>query len=217
MTECLVSCILILMNKRLYYLFVALIAAGFMMLFSSFRDNDRIDLVGINQLNATKHTSTQLPKPGFKIDRSKTAVHKDFLNPVIAPQKGGLLRGIYLGMTRDDVKRMEPSTLLDEQDLKLVYQISTNELGVTVQVTYDFSYEHTLNLITVDVFADREEDAALAKKAYETYFNKVFGPYQLDPSGYMNWKAQNPLPYSVFLKEVSMPGDAGLTLQFVAL
>lgn len=205
------------MNKRHFFPLTAIVTIGFLILFSSFRDNDRVDRTGLDQLKKGTEASIQPEKPSFLVDRNKTVANKDYLNPVIAPHKGGLLRGINLGMERNEVKSLEQSTLIAEQDLKLVYQITPADINMTVQVTYDFSYEGKLNLITVDVFADKDEDVALVKKAYEAYFNNVMGPYQLDTSGYMNWQIQSPLPYSVFLKEVSMPGDAGLTLQFVGL
>lgn len=173
-----------------------------------------------------KITQVSVPpgKPGFKVDRRPLTSCVDMLQPVIEPDKGGLLRGVGFGMSKTNVKDIEQVQPLVDEDLKVIYTEAVNNSNgstISAQLTYDFDHNKLLDMISVDYFADTDHTAELIFQEYLSYFNARFGAGQEDEDGYTYWDAVyhdatgTPMGYKLYLKNISKRDDAGVSVQYI--
>lgn len=172
-----------------------------------------------NAIQNTVKTTFQPGKPGFFVNRGTPTTCKDYLKPVILPSSGGLLRGVEMGMPKEQVKQLEHIAANKETDLKLVYDLELED-NVKTLITYDFSYDNQLNMVSIDFFAPNNLTTTCILNEYLGYFNARYGSASKNNEGYNNWVTQtsmnDKLKYQIYLKDVSLRDDSGISLQFIA-
>ncbi len=179
----------------------------------SFADGTR----NIQQLRNSIKPTVQPGKPGFFVVRGTPTTCKDFLKPVLQPTDGGLLRGVGFGMPLEQVQQIEQRTEHLRTDFKLVYDHGLEE-NVKALVTYDFNHSNQLDVVSIDYYASDNITTACILNEYLGYFSARYGMGANDADGYTVWEVENSgyVTYKIFLKDVSVRDDAGVSLQFVA-
>ena len=186
---------------------------------------DRDNSKNLAQLRGITKTTVPIGKPGFKVDRSRPLSScADMVTPIIQMGKGGLLRGVVFGVSKSHVKDLEQAQLLQEEDLKMIYAEQMKDAegnAVDAQLTYDFDHNKALDIVSIEYFVKDELTAEVIVNEYVSYFNARLGTYTEDADGYLVWEGSYSDPYGamvgykLFMKNVTVRDDAGVSLQFI--
>lgn len=186
--------------------------------FSAFVD---VTAPAINRHELT--TPTMMPKkPSFSINKPEP-LHP-FLIEVLLPAKGGLVRGVHFGMTREQIDVLENACAVAQGDYRTKYSIACSipELAAFADVVYDFQADGQMDMVTIDYYL---HDPYLTKAIYHDllqYYLKQYGPKQYtDADGYVIWETEHLKPdgtreaMGLYLKKMERGEDSGVSIQFM--
>ncbi len=161
-------------------------------------------------------------KPSFVLNKQEP-LHP-LLIEVLLPAKGGLIRGIDFGMTRQGIASVEEACATEDADFRTRYSINCSipEMDAFADVVYDFQPDGQMDMVTIDYFL---QDPYITKAIYHDllqYYAKQFGSkYYTDTDGYVIWETERVTKdgsrhnMSVYLKKMGRGEDSGISIQFV--
>ena len=185
---------------------------------SAFRDGSKMV---INKQNLSAPTMAP-KKPSFVFNKVEP-LHP-FLVEVLLPAKGGLVRGIDFGMSREDVRKRENACEEENGDYRSRYSVACSipEMAATADVVYDFHTDGFMDMVTIDYYL---ADPYVTKAIYHDllqYYNKQYGKQSYtDADGYVVWETArytadgSRQPMALYLKNVGRGDDSGIVIQFV--
>ncbi len=191
---------------------------GLIISFSAFID---VEAPAINRQELTS-PSMMPKKPSFALNKQEP-LHP-LLMEVLLPGKGGLIRGVDFGMTREQINTMEDACEEDAGDYRSRYSIACSipELAAFADVVYDFQPNGKMDMVTIDYYLG---DSYIAKAIFHdllTFYAKKFGEkYYTDIDGYVTWETERRTidgshqNLSVYLKKIGRGEDSGISIQFV--
>ncbi len=160
-------------------------------------------------------------KPSFALGKQNN-LHP-ILTEVLLPAKGGLVRGVDFGMTRQQIDIAENACAQALGDFRAKYSIACSipELAAFADVVYDFQPDGRMDMITIDYYL---QDPYLAKAVYHDlmqYYSKNYGTkHYMDADGYIVWETERNTGegrhgLALYLKKIGRGADSGVSIQFV--
>lgn len=205
-------------DYKMYRIAKTVFLLGLIVTFSAFVD---VSAPAINRHELTA-PSMMPKKPTFALDK-QTPLHP-ILQEVLLPTKGGLVRGVDFGMTRDQINLLENGCGESAGDYRSRYSIACSipDLAAFADVVYDFQPDGSMDMVTIDYYL---KDAYLTKAIYHDlllYFGKQYGQkLYTDADGYSVWELQRSTvdgskhQMALYVKKVGRGEDSGVSIQFV--
>jgi len=120
---------------------------------------------------------------------SCTPKKSHYFNEIIKSNKG-IIRGVEIGESIDEVKLNENSKfLVDDMDNYLNYDYDL-DMGNSYTVTYDFS-ENSLYSVELSIYLEQIQKAKDLKKEFANYFETKYGKSKTEQDGYTIWNKTN--------------------------
>jgi len=117
--------------------------------------------------------------------------HKSpFYNEILKSEKGQL-RGIEIGSSIEEIKKIENKNFLKDQMADYLHYDYEMNMGNTYTVTYDFSEDNELYEIEVAIFLDVTKDAAFLFDNFSDHFNKKYSVGRKEDDGYITWHTKS--------------------------
>ena len=191
---------------------------GMIITFSAFID---VKAPAINRQELTA-PSMMPKKPTFAMNKQEP-LHP-LLVEVLLPSKGGLVRGMDFGMTKDQINALEEACGESAGDFRSRFSIACSipELSAFADVIYDFQPDGKMDMVTIDYYLN---DPYLTKAIYHDllqYYGKRYGAkYYTDADGYVVWETERNATdgerhnMALYLGTVGRGADSGISIQFV--
>lgn len=169
-------------------IFLALVAAQFLV-FACSDDNNKTDQVNQDTIPKLDTVVKVHPLNGYS-DHFKAIIKTD----------SGIIRGVSLTSTLQDVLSMEDSAKLQEKkDNYYLYNIQYNFPEVA-DVTYYFSKDKKVEKIELDVYPDNKTNQAKLFEEFEKYFTEKYGKPLKRDNNNIEWN-NNPDKIQVLLEK----------------
>lgn len=142
-------------------------------------------------------------------------------NQIFQPNKGGVFRGIYFNLNKDQIKAHEFETHIYAEDTNfVVYTVYLNSKeSEFADIYYDFD-EKGLYSINIETYLEQDTSADNLFKAASRFFTTRYGAGATMTDGYTVWKTvdnASGMNYEIAIINVSSREDAGLMFELYVI
>ncbi|MDX2002157.1 MAG: hypothetical protein SFW35_06985 [Chitinophagales bacterium] len=116
---------------------------------------------------------------------------KDKHTRAVLKSEKGFIRGVEFDMTKEQVKKIEKDTLVEESERFLGYVNELNKGKDHLQVEYFFNEKNQLDQIMINYYLNEEDDVQDLIADLTEYFNKKIGPGKKDEAGWNIWNYED--------------------------